>query len=215
MTDSRYIKALELIDAAHADDPRKIMIAKNTQPASDRSVSGHPEEPALVERPYELVYAERMSKWLDLVAPEASIPLKLAVRAQHLRRWETPRESYPMDKAGYHAWRTGLKNRQANRASQLIIEAGFEESIADRVAALIRKENLKEDKDTQALEDTTCLVFLGYYLDDFSKKYKNDDDLVRIIAKTWKKMSARGHALTVELDLSDHTKSLVERALSE
>ncbi|MGJ8525753.1 hypothetical protein LMG33818_001500 [Halomonadaceae bacterium LMG 33818] len=215
MADSRYIKALELIDAAHADDPRKIMVDQNTPSASDTSASVNPEGPVLVERPYELVYAERMSEWLDLVAPEAPIPLKLAVRAQHLRRWETPRESYPMDKAGYHAWRTGLKKRQADLARQLIIEAGFEASVADRVAALIRKENLKEDKDTQALEDTTCLVFLGYYLDDFSKKYKNDDDLVRIIAKTWKKMSTRGQTLTTELDLSDHTKSLVERALSE
>lgn len=193
MTDPRFIDALRRIDAVHAEDPR----------------TDHDGERAL---PFELLYAERMSAWLARVAPEASIPLQLAVRAQHLRRWALPRDSYPIDRAGYHAWRSELKQRQAELAARLVEEAGFEPSTAQRVAALVRKEKLKRDPETQALEDTTCLVFLAYYFDDFANEH-DDDKLVDILAKTWRKMSPHGQRLTAELPLSPRAKALIERAL--
>lgn len=194
MTDSRFTRALALIDAAHADDPRT---------AYDGDTP----------RPYELLYAERMSDWLGRVAPEASVPLKLAIRAQHLRRWESPRDSYPMDRAGYHAWRTDLQKRQAELAQELVIQAGFEEDIGQRVAALVRKEKLKQDAETQALEDTTCLVFLAYYFDDFAQAHE-ESKLLDIITRTWRKMSAQGQSLSATAPLSDNTKRLVEKALA-
>ena len=85
-TDS-FSRALALIDAAHTDDP-----------AREWSGTG----PDAAERPAELLYAERMTAWLERLDPEASEALRLACRAQHLRRWELARSDYPMDRVGYH-----------------------------------------------------------------------------------------------------------------
>jgi hypothetical protein len=78
--------AISRIDAANAEDPNTIL------------VDG-------AERPAELVYSERMSLTLARLVPEASEALRLAARAQHLRRWTIPRDTFSMDRAGYHRWR--------------------------------------------------------------------------------------------------------------
>ncbi len=137
----RFDAAMAQLDALHAQDPRM------------ETVDGE-------EVPHELLYAHRMSEWLERLRPRASETLQLAVRAQHLKRWEVPRDSYPMDRPGYHAWRTGLKTRQAEMAADVLRQAGYDEAACERVAALVRKEDLKNDEETRALEDAACLVFL-------------------------------------------------------
>lgn len=136
-------KALQLIDDAHATDPNK-------------SESGEP---------YELHYARQMTKYLDLHTPNADPLLATAVRAQHFRRWEVPRDTYPKTKPGYFAWRTYLKKRQAEQVKEICLQCDFTEEQASRVAALIAKEDLKKgegkgDPEAQILEDCACLVFL-------------------------------------------------------
>ena len=182
-----------LIDAAHAEDPNKI-----------------PENGL----PYELHYAQKMSHYLSLRNPTASESLKLAVRAQHLRRWEVPRDSYPMTRPGYHAWRTFLKKRQAEIAQGMCVEAGCAQEDADRVAALIRKEDLKEDEETQVLEDVACLVFLDDQFEDFEKQH-DEAKIVKILQKTWGKMSDGGHELALGISMSDRARELVKKALSD
>src|SRR4051794_19576980 len=73
---TRFINAIRRIDAANLEDPETVLI--NGSPV-----------------PGELLYSRRMSDWLDRLEPRASEALKLAVRAQHLRRWEIPRETFP------------------------------------------------------------------------------------------------------------------------
>ena len=194
MADEKYDKAVRLIDVAHSQDPNKI------------EVGGQ-------EIPYELHYGEKMTSYLEKRAPDSPATLRLAIRAQHFRRWEVPRESYPMNKVGYHAWRTFLKKRQANMASQLCIDCGYSEADADRVAALIRKEDLKKDEETQILEDVACLVFLDDQFEEFEKQH-DEEKIIRILQKTWVKMSDRGHKLALEISMSDRAKSLVEKALA-
>ncbi|KAL8793521.1 MAG: hypothetical protein Q9195_003894 [Heterodermia aff. obscurata] len=194
MDQGDYGKAVRLIDEAHTQDPKKI------------EVEGE-------EIPYELHYSQKMSNYLEKRAPNAPDNLRLAIRAQHLRRWEVPRESYPMNKVGYHAWRTFLKKRQADMASQICLECGFPEGEANRVAALIRKEDLKKDEETQILEDVACLVFLDDQFEEFEKQH-DEDKIIRILQKTWVKMSDRGHELALEISMSDRARSLVEKALS-
>ena len=194
MDQGDYDKAVRLIDEAHAQDPKKI------------EVEGK-------EIPYELHYSQKMSSYLEKRAPNAPDNLRLAIRAQHLRRWEIPRDSYPMNKVGYHAWRTYLKKRQADIASQICLECGFPEGEANRVAALIRKEDLKKDEETQVLEDVACLVFLDDQFEEFEKQH-DEDKIVRILQKTWGKMSDKGHELALEISMSDRARSLVEKALS-
>jgi len=162
--------------------------------------------------PGELLYARRMSAWLGRVAPDASEALRLAARAQHIRRWEIPRDTYPMTRAGYHQWRTRLGQFHAQVAGEILRDVGFDEAIVARVQSLIRKERLKQDPEAQMLEDVICLVFLESYFADFAKQH-DEQKVIGILRKTWRKMSPRGHELALQLPLTPEARSLVERAL--
>ena len=193
MAADRQLRALQLIDQAHAEDPNR------------RTFNGE-------DTPYELHYSQKMSFYLQKRDPSASNTLQIAIRAQHLRRWEVPRDSYPMTKAGYHAWRSFLKKRQAEIASRLCLDSGFSAEDAERVAHLIRKEDLKHDEETQVLEDVACLVFLDDQFEEFEKQH-DEDKIVRILQKTWGKMSDKGHDLALEIPMSEKCKELVGKAL--
>jgi hypothetical protein len=193
--DSRLQAALARFDALNAEDP-------NTEQVAGR------------DRPKELVYAERMSAWLDRLRPDAPAPLRLAVRSQHLKRWAIPRSDYPQTRAGYKQWRTALAKYHAQVAGEVLQEVGHDDATIARVQSLLRKENLKRDPDAQTLEDVACLVFLQHYFADFSARY-DDDKLIDIIRKTWRKMSPQGHAAAGELALPPRLAALLQRALTE
>ncbi len=78
---------------------------------------------------------------------------------------------------------------------------------------LLKKRGLKSAPDVQALEDVVCLVFLEHYGVDFAGKH-DEDKVIRILQKTWKKMSAAGHTAALALPLSPALKQLVQRAVS-
>ncbi len=186
--------AISRIDAANAEDPNTVMVAGAARPA-------------------ELVYSERMSAMLDRLVPDASEALRLAARAQHLRRWTIPRGSYPMDRAGYHRWRGDLKRRHADWASVILVESGINPETVQRVASLIRKENLKTDMESQTLEDAACLVFLQFYAAGFAPKHDRAK-MIGIVQKTWKKMSEEGHTAALGLPLDSGVRTIVEEALA-
>ena len=194
MSDKKLKAALEIIDEAHSQDPKKVEIDGT-------------------EQPYELHYGQKMSHYLAKRNPSASDVLQLATRAQHIRRWEVPRDSYPMTKAGYHAWRTYLKKRQADLAEKICLDCGYPGDDAMRVAQLIRKEDLKNDEETQTLEDVACLVFLDDQFEEFEKQH-DEGKIIKILQKTWGKMSPRGHELALELPMSGRCKELISKALA-
>jgi hypothetical protein len=165
--------------------------------------------------PKELHYARRMTAWLDKIAPDASPALQLAARAQHIGRWTSPRSDYPMDKPGYYKWRRALYVFHADTASRLLTEVGFDAATIARTSELLRKENLKTDPEMQTLEDVACLVFLENFYTDFSRKH-DDDKVIDILRKTWKKMSPAGHAAALDLAkaLPDDRLQLIQRALA-
>ncbi len=185
---------MQRINAGHAEDPNKV------------SING-------VEQPYELHYSQKMTKYLEKRDPSASETLHLAISAQHFRRWEVPRNSYPMTKVGYHAWRTFLKKRQAELAAQICLDCGYAAEDAERVAYLIRKEDLKQDAETQVLEDVACLVFLDDQFEEFEKGF-DEEKVVKILQKTWGKMSEKGHELALGIEMSERCKVLVQKALA-
>ncbi|KAJ5217257.1 hypothetical protein N7468_010265 [Penicillium chermesinum] len=185
---SKYDRALERIDRAHKDDP-------NIVEADGTAI------------PYELHYAQKMTGYLERLDPSASELLRLAIRAQHLRRWEVPRSSYPATKIGYHSWRSGLQRRQAELAEQICRESGYDAEEAARVGALVRKADLKQgDPDTQTLEDVACLVFLDDQFDKFEADLGDEEKMIGILQKTW------GRSLKIEL--SERAQSLVQKALA-
>ncbi|RDH37023.1 hypothetical protein BDQ94DRAFT_104753 [Aspergillus welwitschiae] len=184
--------ALTKIDALHSEDPNKLT---NTN------------------IPYELHYAEKMTSYLYKHTPNPSPVLQLAIRAQHLKRWEVPRGTYPDGK--YYSWRTAVARRQAEIAMKVCLESGIGEAEAERVGRLIRKEGLKggEDAEAQILEDVACLVFLDDQFEKFQENY-DDNKVVDILTKTLKKMSDRGKELASGLKMEGRPHELVTRAVN-
>ena len=177
------------------------------------------EDPNLDEgQPKELLYAQRMSAMLARFAPNASEVARLAVRAQHIQRWQTPRASYPMDRQGYLQWRTGLYKFHAETAGRIMREAGYDEATIERVQAAVGKKALKVNPDTQLLEDITDLVFLEHYLAGFAARHPDYDEAkwIEIIRKTWQKMSqqARDFVLAGKVSLPETAKPLILKAVN-
>lgn len=191
---NRLQVTLEAFDQANRADPNTEMVGGEPQPK-------------------ELIYGQRMSKSLAQFNPQASEELQLAARAQHIKRWEIPRDHYPMDRTGYKKWRTQLGVFHGQVAGEIMAEQGYDTESIERVQNMLSKRNLKRDADVQTLEDVICLVFLQYYLEDFSRKHP-EPKLIDIIQKTWRKMSPEGHAAALELKLPAHLQTLVGKALS-
>lgn len=189
-----YDNALAAIDSGHALDPNKITINDEVMP-------------------YELLYAQKCTSYLEKRAPDAPDHLRLAVRAQHFRRWEVPRNTFPMTRVGYHAWRTHLKKRQADLVMEICEQAGYPNETIQRIGALIRKEGLKEDEETQILEDVACLVFLDDQFEAFEKEH-DEEKIIKILQKTWGKMTEKGHELALQIPMSGRPQELINKALA-
>ena len=191
----RFNRAIALFDAANAEDPNL-----------DEG------------QPKELLYGHRMSDMINRFAPDASEAAQLAVRAQHIRRWTVPRNSYPMTKEGYHAWRTGLYTFHADTAGELMRQAGYDDAMIEQVKKAVGKRALKVNPDTQLLEDTADLVFIEHYMLAFAagKPDYDEEKWLEIIRKTWKKMSDAAHAfaLSGKLKLPEPLVPLITKAIS-
>jgi hypothetical protein len=84
-----------------------------------------------------------------------------------------------------------------------------------QVVKIIRKEQLKRDPESQALENVVAVVFVEYYLDEFVAEHKDYDDakLADILKKTLRKMDPVGHAAVLGLALPDQIRHLIGMAL--
>jgi hypothetical protein len=161
-----------------------------------------------------LLYAQRMTDRLARFAPDASEPLRLAARSQHIRRWEIPRTTFPAGRIGYLQWRKRLYEFHAQIAAQILGDVEYDDATIARVQALLRKENLKADPEMQMLEDVICLVFLEHYFADFACKH-DEAQIINILRRTWKKMSPRGREAAMRLNLSANARALIETALTQ
>lgn len=199
MTNSLYEKTVALIDAANAEDPRMDSV-------DGKSV------------PRELLYGQRMAEMIGRYAPEADDVMKLAVRGQHIQRWKTPRNSYPMTREGYLAWRTGLYKFHAETVGRLMQQAGWDAASIERAQQAVGKRALKVNPDTQLLEDVTDLCFIEHYMLEFAGQHAEytEEKWLDIIRKTWKKMSPRAHefALSGKLKLPEPLVPLITKAVS-
>jgi hypothetical protein len=189
-----YARARERVDAAHDADPHRL--------ADGRAA--------------ELVYADRMEAWVSRIDPGAGPLLLLAARCQHLERWSVPRGAFPLGRPGYLAWRRSLYGKQADRARQLLLDAGLPAAEADEAADWVAKKGLKTNPGTQALEDAAVLVFLDSEIQAFAAQHAEypREKFVEILRKTWRKMSPRAQAVALALDLPPAVASLVREAVS-
>jgi hypothetical protein len=164
-------------------------------------------------RPRELVYAERLTEWVLKLQPDASEALRLAARCQHICRWESPREKYPMTRPGYLKWRADLKSFHAKKSGEILRETGYDEGTIRRVQDLNLKKNFPADPEVRVLEDALCLMFLQYQLTELAAK-SDDEKMINALRKSWGKMTEAARAGALQLNYGPHEKSLIERALA-
>lgn len=162
--------------------------------------------------PRERIYAEWLTDWVLKLCPEASEALRLAARCQHLCRWQVPRERYPMTRAGYLQWREGLKKFHAQKAGEILREAGYEAEMISRVQALNLKKNFPTDPEARVLEDALCLVFLERQLKDLANKAA-EDKVINALQKSWKKMTPAAHRFAMDLKYAEREAALLRKAL--
>lgn len=193
---SRFTAVIADTDKANAVDPRTIVIEG-------------------VTRPYEVVYSERMTRRLEAMYPEASELLRIAARGQHLRRFDIARSGFAQGREGYNEWRRTCREHHAKLLRDIMGRNGYAEEEIKHVAKLVKKEQLKKDKESQALENVVDVVFLEHYFDEFYGKYSHYDDakIVDIIGKTLRKMSPKGHQAALALDLPQRTRKLILAAV--
>jgi len=192
--DNKFETAIGFFDKANTNDPNIVV-------ANGKSF------------PKELLYAIRMTEKLNQFEPNASESVQLAVRCQHICRWEIPRDSYKMNRKGYLTWRRDLAKFHAQKAASILKDVGYKDEMLDNVTFLLQKKQLKRNDETQLLEDVICLVFLEHYFENFSEKYSNEK-LIDILQKTWAKMSDKGHEAAMKLKFSSKSKQLISKALS-
>jgi hypothetical protein len=164
-------------------------------------------------RPRELLYAARLTEWVLKICPAASEPLRLAARCQHICRWESPRENYPMDRPGYLKWRADLKKFHAEKSGAILREVGYDDATIHRVQDLNLKKNFPADAEVRVLEDALCLVFLEFQLAALAAK-SDDDKMVNALRKSWDKMTEVAHAEALKLNYGEREKQIIGRALA-
>ena len=190
----RFESALRRFDEENSRDP------------NHEAVDGIP-------HPRELLYAQRLVNWVLRLCPGASEELRLAARCQHICRWEIPRQSYPMTRAGYLQWRATLKKFHAQKAGDILREAGYPEDVIRRVQDLNLKKHFPDDPEARVLEDALCLVFLEFQFADLAAKTAADKT-INALQKSWQKMTEAARAEALKLNYGKREKALLERALN-
>jgi len=191
---ARYAQAIELIDAANAEDPNRITWQ------GEQHVK-------------ETLHAEMMTDWVLQLDPGADELQLIAARAHHLRRWTRPRDDYPEGRAGYLRWRAAAKKFHADEVAGLMRGVGYSDDEIERVAAIVRKEGRSSDPAVQTHEDALCLVFLSTQLDDVAGRL-GEDETVAVLAKTLPKLSPAGIAAATKLPLGDWGREMLGRAVA-
>ena len=181
-----------MIDAANADDPTIIEVR-------GRRVA------------LALVHGQLATEWIEQLVDEPDEALLLAARAHHLRRWELPRDGYPLGRAGYLRWRRDQKVRHATDVAAILASCGYEATDIERVQRLIRRESIDG---SQAVEDAACLVFIETQLASLADRMDHHQ-LVDVIRKTARKMSGRGLEMVARIPLGERELSLLGEALSD
>ena len=196
-----FDKAIELYDAANSQDPNMV-----------KDDNGN-------DVPKELIYSHRMLDIINRYLPEADDVAKLSVAAQHIQRWTSPRSDYPMNRRGYHLWRTRLYGYHAETAAAILEKVGYDEETIARVKLAIGKKDLKNNKDTQILEDVAALTFIEHYMTAMYENFPQYDEekWIDIIIRTWKKMSpdAQAFALSGDLKLPADLVPVIQKALAK
>ena len=189
---ARFTDAIQRFDAVNQEDPRTDL------------VDGRPV-------PRELRFSRRVYEWIEKLIKNPSEELLLAARAHTLRRWAIPRDQYPRTTIGYHQWRDALARFHAEEARTILKELAFPEDQIEKVEALITRKNWPGDEEARALEDADCLAFLELKLHRYVEEWDQGKAL-HILQSAFRKMTAEGRTLALQLKLGPQEQELVRQA---
>jgi hypothetical protein len=187
-------RAVAAIDSVNAHDPVTLV------------VDG-------VDRPKEVVHAERMTHWVTTLDPDADAAQLIAARAHHLRRWAVARSTYPEGRSGYLRWRVDQRKRQVAELSEMLSEVGIPIDVTERALDIVAKKGLGTDPAVQTHEDALCLVFLELQVDELAARLDRDH-MVEVLRKSVAKMSERGIAAAATIALSEVDGDLLSAAVA-
>ncbi len=187
-----FDQAIQLIDAANAEDPRK------------ETVDGK-------DCPSELLFSQRVYRWVEKLTDNPSEALLLAARSHTMRRWKIPRDTYPKTTPGYHDWRRALANYHADEAEKTLRSANYPTDGIETVKAFILRTNWPDNKEACILEDADCLVFFETKLHKYADDWDNDKSL-RVLMGTLRKMTDVGRSRIAELALSAAEQKMLTEA---
>ncbi|MBY5960482.1 DUF4202 domain-containing protein [Marinobacter nauticus] len=195
----RLEKALNAIDQANQQDPNR------------EEIDGE-------SLPREFAYSLHMTRWLFELEPEPSERMQIACRAQHIERWTMPRSDYGEGRKNYYQWRQACGRMHGRRAAEIMAACDYPKAECERVETILTKRKLREDEDTQLLEDVACMVFLERYFAQFFEDNPDYDKekWLRIVRRTWGKMTPRGHSAALKLaeGMPAHLLALLQEALA-
>ena len=181
---TRFADAITAIDAANADDPNIITARGRTGPK-------------------EVLHAELVTEWVELLRPDASEALLLAARGHHLRRWTMPRASYPAGRAAYLRWRRDLHEQHARELGEILetrgLRRGRRSSGCRRSCASATSRTTPRCRRSR----TRCASSSSRHSSPTSPAKLDPDKLASVLEKTARKMSAHGRAAIARVPLDD------------
>jgi hypothetical protein len=185
---------IDAIDAANAGDPTRVEYDGESLPLA-------------------LAEGRVAFGWVRHLRPDAGDPLLIAARGHHIRRWETPRSSYPVGRAGYLTWRSHLYDVHAAHLETLMRDAGYGDEDVTAMRQIVAKRGIKTNPDVQTYEDAVALAFLELQFAPFVAKTARSA-VVRALRRTWRKMSDEGRTAALDLKLRPDLLALMEEATS-
>jgi hypothetical protein len=192
---SELTAAFTAIDAANAADPNIIEWREERWPRAQ-------------------LQGILATEWVEVLDPRAIDEVLLAARAHHVRRWAIARASYPDGRLGYLRWRRALKEVHAEVVAEILPGTGISPDAVARVQALVRKEGLGDDPETQLVEDAICLTFIETQFEELAARLDHDR-LVTAVQKTVVKMSDQAVALIARTRISPSARAALDDALSQ
>ena len=163
--------------------------------------------------PHALAESRLRLRFVLMLSPNPSKPLLLACFCQHLGRYNYPRSEFPDGRDGYRAWRVEAARRSSVEASRILTSLGYPTETVLAVEAIVNKRRRAVTPDVQTMEDALCLCFLHLDAPAFAEKHA-EAEVLRILQRTWLKMSEPGHALALAQPFAPSLRALIEKALT-
>lgn len=192
--DPLFPRAVEAFEAIGKQDPRAVEFEGEVLPR-------------------QLAESRLLQRFALELNPTPSKALLLSCFCQHLGRFKCLRSEFPQGKEGYKAWRVDAARRSALQACEILTHLGYDGAVTAAVSDIVNKRKRATNPDSQTMEDALCLAFLHLDAPDFAKKHE-EAEVIRILQRTWLKMSALGHELALAQKLSPELRALIEKALA-